>query len=830
VSRVVARASVAYLLRHGWQLALSITGIAIGVAVIVAVDIANSSARVAFTLSMDTIAGDVTHQIVGGPSGIDSELYRRLRVDEGIDSIAPVIEGPAIAAGREVSVLGVDPFAEESLRDYTGEAAEGDALVSLLTDAGAVAMSARTASQLGIGIGDGFDVDVYGDVRDATLVGVFGDGEAGPLDDLIVTDISTAALWFDTAGRLSRIDARLVNDTAINALRAVLPPGITLLDAAGRTRTTLDLSAAFMTNLKAMSLLALLVGVFLIYNSQSFSVLQRRGLIGTLRALGVSRTQIFTTILGEAAVLGTLSAALGLALGVLLGEQLLSLVTRSINDLYFRVTVTELAIPPWTLAKGAAAGILTSLVAAAVPAIEASSYAPRLSMQRSSLEQRAGRWLPRIFAVGVAIMLAAAIVLAFSGRHLTAGLVAVFMLIAGFALCIPIGVRYASIPLADMAGRVGGLPARLAVAGIRASLSRTGVAIVALAVAVSATIGVSVMVDSFRQSVSDWLGQALQADAYVSADSGGVPADDIDAILALPAVETVTTSRRARIEDEQGVIQVLAVDMHEAAYAGTDIIRGDADDAWHRWEQDNVVYISEPFSYKQRMDVGDTLTLRTDAGETGFEIAAVYQSYDVGASGVMMSRRIYDRHFDDSRVDALGLYLGADADVDAVLAEIDALSDGKLITTSNRAIRARSLEVFDQTFVITDVLYWLATGVAFVGILSSMLALQLEKGREQGTLRAIGMTPLQLGRLIGLQTSTIGLFSGIAAVPLGLAMAWILIEVINRRAFGWQIDVAVSLPLLAEAIVFSIVAALLAGLYPAWRASRIRPAVAMREE
>jgi putative ABC transport system permease protein len=140
------------------------------------------------------------------------------------------------------------------------------------------------------------------------------------------------------------------------------------------------------------------------------------------------------------------------------------------------------------------------------------------------------------------------------------------------------------------------------------------------------------------------------------------------------------------------------------------------------------------------------------------------------------------------------------------------------------------LRTFDRTFVITDVLYWLALGVAFVGILSAMLALQLERAREFATLRALGMTPLQVGGLVTAQTGAIGLLSGLAAIPLGIVMAWVLIEVINRRAFGWQIDMSIGPGILVVAVAFAIGAAFLAGLYPAYRAARIEPAAGMREE
>ncbi len=211
-----------------------------------------------------------------------------------------------------------------------------------------------------------------------------------------------------------------------------------------------------MTNLTAMSLLALLVGLFLIYNSVSFSVLQRRHLVGILRALGTTRRQIFALVLAETALLGLVASLLGVAAGIWLGEKLLALVSQSINDFYFRVSVTDVTVSAFSVTKGMVAGMGAALFAALVPAIEASSYRPRLAMTRSALEQRARRVLPIVALAGIAAMLLAIVVLALSGRSLVAGLVSVFLLILGFALCVPYAVKAATqalSPLAKMSGR-----------------------------------------------------------------------------------------------------------------------------------------------------------------------------------------------------------------------------------------------------------------------------------------------------------------------------------------------------------------------------------------
>jgi putative ABC transport system permease protein len=833
------RANLNYLLQHPWQLALAMLGISIGVAVIVAVDLANSSSKKAFLLSMDAVTGRATHQIIGGPRGIDENLYVSLRVEHGIRSIAPVVEGFVTVEDSSLQVLGVDLFAEQEMRAFSGEvSSESQAKQSffrdMLTRPGAAIMSNSTAQALKLSAGDRFDVVAGGKRHSAILLGMYSNNAGAGLDNLITADIATAQAWFDLAGKLSRIDVRIADgDSDLeDRLEALLPGDTTLLAAAARSRTTAEMSAAFMTNLTAMSLLALLVGVFLIYNSVSFSVLQRRRLIGVLRALGTTRRQAFSLVLTETALLGCVASLLGIAAGIFLGGELLGLVSQSINDFYFRVSVTEVSISPMSVTKGFVAGTGAAMVAAAVPALEASSYRPRLAMTRSALEQQTRRILPFVALAGVAATVLAIVVLALSGRSLVAGLIAVFMLILGFAMCVPYAVKAAAHLLAPLAAGLGGIWARLAVTGIGNSLSRTGVAIVALAVAVSATIGVSVMVDSFRDSVNAWLEQTLQADIYAGTPRGNFDPELIENMSRLPGVAAVSTNRRSWHENEGGRTQVLATRMAPGSYAGTELLDANPVDVWPQFESEDVVLVSEPYAYRNRIAAGDGVSLRTTNGDTPFRVVATYQSYDIKASALMMSRQTYDRHFEDPGVDSIGIYLDEGVDADDVIAAMRAISRDRqeLLINSNMKIRDLSLEIFDRTFVITDVLYWLAIGVAFIGILGAMLALQLERARELAVLRALGMTPWQLGGMITLQTSVIGLLSGLAAIPLGLVMAYVLIDVINRRAFGWQIDMAVAPDILLSAVLYAIVAALLAGIYPAWRSTQSEPALAMREE
>ncbi len=231
--------------------------------------------------------------------------------------------------------------------------------------------------------------------------------------------------------------------------------------------------------------------------------------------------------------------------------------------------------------------------------------------------------------------------------------------------------------------------------------------------------------------------------------------------------------------------------------------------------------------------MGDHLKLVTDSGPVALPVAGIFFDYRSDQGLIVMHRTLYDRLWKDSVITSVGLYLPSGADLEKVRTEVGRiLADERqpLLVRSNREIRAASLETFERTFAITQVLRLLAVGVAFVGILSALMAFQHERRRELAVLRAIGLTPAQAGRLVLLQTGFMGLTAGLLSIPLGLAVAVALVRVINLRSFGWTMDLMVSLPPLVAAVTLAVVAALLAGLYPAHQVMRVEPSASLREE
>jgi putative ABC transport system permease protein len=230
--------------------------------------------------------------------------------------------------------------------------------------------------------------------------------------------------------------------------------------------------------------------------------------------------------------------------------------------------------------------------------------------------------------------------------------------------------------------------------------------------------------------------------------------------------------------------------------------------------------------------VGSVIDLGTDRGRKPFRVAGIYADYASDEGGILMLRPTYEAYFDDRGVSALGLVAKPGVDLAALRDRVRERAGGEqaLVVRANRELLDASLAIFDRTFAVTDVLRLLSVGVAFIGILSALSALALERSRELAVLRAIGLSPRKLFRLVTLQTSLMGLFAGIFSLPLGLVLAYILVFVINRRSFGWTLELALSPDVALKAMVLSLLAAVLAGIYPAIKMSRANPATALREE
>jgi len=375
----------------------------------------------------------------------------------------------------------------------------------------------------------------------------------------------------------------------------------------------------------------------------------------------------------------------------------------------------------------------------------------------------------------------------------------------------------------------------MALRNARLGINRTGLAVAALCVAVSVTVGVGVMVSSFRGTVILWLEQSLPGDIQLTAVSGPVLEESIGeslrgSLLALPEITGIHNSMLEQVEASFGPVRLGVNDIPAEEKFLMEEVTPDGMEIFNAGEG---VFVSEPLAYLEQIDLGGSVTLLTDRGMQDFPVVGIFHDYTSGIGLVHLHESLYSRYWENRPFTRLTLDLAQGAEADNVQSAIQALlenNENRFNLIANRQLRELTLQIFDRTFAITNVLRILAILVAFVGVVSTLMALQLEKAREFAILRSTGMTPLQVAGLIFKQTLVLGLCAGIFALPLGLMMSDILIDVINRRSFGWTMQNFLPEDILVEGVLLAVVAAMVAGIYPAWRAGRIRPAMALREE
>jgi putative ABC transport system permease protein len=381
----------------------------------------------------------------------------------------------------------------------------------------------------------------------------------------------------------------------------------------------------------ALSLLALFVGLFLIYNTMTFSVVQRRPLFGTLRCLGVTPGEIFTLVAGEALVVGVAGSVLGLVLGVLMGKNAVGMVTQTITDLYFVLTVRDVGIPAASLVKGAVIGIVATVATASLPAWEAASVPPRAALSRSGLEIKARRAVSWA-AVGSLITLGVGVgVLALPTESLVVSFGSMCAVVVGSALLTPLATSLFMRGATRLLGRIWGTLGRMAPRDVVNSLSRTSIAVAALMVAVSVTIGVSLMIGSFRHTVVTWLEHALQGDIYVQAPSfkatqnvslldPAVP----QIVERAPGVARAELIRAVYVGSPNGPVYVEAGTSRDYGlqllYKSVD---GSPEQAWEA-VRNGAVIVSEPFANRLNLPLhGGSITLYTNIGPRSFDVAGI---------------------------------------------------------------------------------------------------------------------------------------------------------------------------------------------------------------
>ena len=617
------------------------------------------------------------------------------------------------------------------------------------------------------------------------------------------------------------------------AIRATLPPAYLIEKPGVRGEENQRMLRAFRWNLRVLSYISLVVGAFLIYNTISVSVVRRRAEIGILRAIGASRVTILCLFLSESLMFGLFGAGLGIALGRVLAGGMVQLISVTVNALYTtsRPTPVELTLPECAVAL--LTGVAVALASAFAPARDAMDVAPTEAMSRGAHEHHARlRWRrglawSALFAV---LALAASQAPPF-GAYPVGGYISALFCIAAAAFAAPalvLVVNHAT--RAVVARRVEGL---LAGRSLAASLSRTSVVVGALATAIAMMASVGIMVGSFRETVALWLDVQLRADLYVrpavQTGAGTHPAlpPQLPAILAaVPGVAATDLfhALEFRFRGERSTLGAGNLEIVRR-YGRLRFLSGEDRDTILRSlpGQDRCV-VTEPFANKFSVHTGDRLAISLGGRTVTFTVAGIYYDYSSSQGLLIVDRSTLLKYLPDQPVTNIAVYLQPGADADAVQRQMQLRTAGLGVAIApNRQLRRLSMEVFDRTFSITWALEAVAILVAMLGAANSLLALVLDRRRELGLLRYLGASTSQIRGIILTEAALLGLFAAILGLVLGFVLSLLLVFVVNKQSFGWTIQFYPPWTLLGVALLAIWCVTVLAGLYPARVASRLKP-------
>ncbi|MDX2269756.1 MAG: ABC transporter permease [Bryobacter sp.] len=816
---------------------LTLFSIAIGVAVIFAMDLAGNAATTSFRSSLEVVGGEEDIEITA-VGGVPVEVLGRLNELPYALKYSPRVEDFVwLNEKRTVPLVGLD-LVSTALEAGNQKLLERPEKLDLGRRAAFVSKGLARAGEV-------IAVQVNDTPMRFVVAGIFDTGDVR--GDLVVLDIEDAEAVTGRANRLDRILVTLPKaeedkvDVWVETLRGHFGGSLSIRPVGARKEENRKMLAAFRWNLKILSYIALLVGAFLIYNTISVSVVRRRGEIGILRALGGTRAMVRGGFLAEAALFGLVGGVIGLAVGRVLAEGAVLLVGLTVEALYVSSTPAPVRFEWGAALLSLLTGVATSVLAALAPALEAGQVPPTEAMARGRVDTLAregqGRYL--LYAAGLAVVAALLSQLPPIARLPLGGYTAVLALVGSAAFLAPAFVTFGSKLLE---GRLG-VMSLLAGRSLSGALRRSAVLVATLATAAAMMTSVGIMVGSFRETMLTWLDTQIRADFYLrpagsaAIDRHPTIAEAVaDEIERIPGVEAVDRFRAYSIRYGGLPATLAAGDVRaQMRYGRTSLYAGNMADALQSVTSGEGVIISEPFSEKHRLRVNDRIRLPIGAKEKEFRVAGIFLDYSSENGYVVLDRNALRQYLPDDEPSNLAVYLKASvssgSEREAVRRQIEAACGPRRIAIfENSSLRAEAVRIFDQTFAVTYALEAIAIFVAIVGVAGAMLALIIDRRREIGLLRFLGGSRGQVQRLVLLEAGFLGLFSQILGMVAGAFMSLILIFVINKQSFGWTIQFDPPVAALLGASLFVWTCTVLAGFYPARVATNLNPIEVMHEE
>ncbi|HOJ71230.1 MAG TPA: FtsX-like permease family protein [Syntrophorhabdaceae bacterium] len=828
--KIVIKAFLRYLLRRRSLSILQLLGIACGVAAVIGMAISARSALYSFNEAIEFLRGKATHHIEKPAGSMDEDILIEIINDPAVDFFSPVIDRRIrIADGEVVRLLGIDPFLDSNIRPEIVRtisrdrySQENNVLYDFIYMENAVLIDGSMAKKLGLSPKDTINTNkgIF------NVVGTFSN-PSGEL--LIIMDIGNAQKVFELKGMIDRIDLILNDDTGF---RGRWGQGFKIESNRQRRENLTALLQAFKLNLQALSLLALFVGVFLIYNTAMFAVVSRRKDAGIMRGIGVRRSEVFLAFTTEIILFGIAGGAIGSIFGYILSRILTDILGSTISNLYFFLRPTPLAWSWWNMLAGIVLGCGASLLGGITPMIDLVKTEP-VSALRGRIYQKASRkTVKKLSVYGLLIILMGIVFLFFTSAHVYIGFAGTFIFLIGISLTTGF-VLMVSIPLlrrffSYLSGTIG----KIAISNIWLNTNRTSIAVAAFMIALSMAIGLGSLIHSFRHSLIWWMNSQLRGDIYISTRSDvDVPLELYEELKKIPGIGGIDIYRNIQITYRGKPVHITAIDSSVLKkYTQFSWLKGGSEN-WDPVKKGSVI-VSESFARRFRIKEGDTVSIESARGMVSLPVTGIFHDYSTEHGVIMMDRSTYINLFNDRTINSLGIFIDVKGEKrQGIIEQVEKMAYARGLPTSRqRQFHERILGVFDNTFAITRSMRTLATIVAFFGIAGALMTLFVERQQEFGIYRALGFSTGQVALITLMEGIGMGLISFLMSIFTGSAIAYILIKVINLESFNWTIFFYFSLNPYLAAFTTAILASIGASLYPLWKVYRLYPQMQIREE
>ena len=646
---------------------------------------------------------------------------------------------------------------------------------------------------------------------------------------------------FDTVrgDRVSRIDINMEPSADLErtrqAVQAVVGNRASVKTLEEQKKSTDDVIGGIQIGFTLCSAGALVVGLFLVYNALSVSVAERRHDIGILRSLGATRIQIARLFAGEAILLGIAGAVFGIPLGCYLADFAINMLKGDLDSMFLNPDIRPTRLSAWTMFAAMVAGVLTALLAALVPAIQAAHDQPADAVRRSPSAYSG--LVRRLHLAACLLFIGAGLAMVLFRNALpprTGSYVGIVLILIGMFLALPILIGWLAYLMLPLFRMFLGIEARLAADNLVRSPARTGVVIGALAAGVSLMIQTAGVGRSNEEPIKKWVEQVIQADAFVfsgsltSANSSLAPMQPAvgEAMQKVDGVERVVGLRFMRPEYEGTVICMLAIDAQDYS-RGTRarLPQGlPSLEAFDRLPEGDVIVVSDNFAARFKKKEGDVVTLpRRQGGPVNLTIIGVGQDYTWSKGTIFMDRKRFKEIFEDDFVDVFHVYFRDDADPIATRRHLEqAVVPWKLAVENRGFVKDFLAGVIDKIYKLAYLQQVLVAIVAALGVVTALLISVLQRRRELGLLRAVGATQWQVLKTVMAEAFLMGAIGTVLGIALGLPMEWYILRVVLFEESGFWFEMIIPWKEALGIGLVAIAVATIAGLIPALRAVQLR--------